>query len=47
MDKLIDRHRRQLIKLASIYGLGHPRVLAQSQLLDKLIYQEQRRRLIV
>ncbi len=45
MDELIKRHKRLLIKLAQRHGLGDSRVLKQSQLLDRLIVQEQKRRL--
>jgi hypothetical protein len=39
----ITMHRQLLIDMAMKYGLNDPYVIAQSQLVDRLIYPEQRR----
>lgn len=45
-DRKIEILRRRMHRLAERYGLSHPKVLKQSQLLDRYIVEEQRRRLV-
>lgn len=41
----IERARRKMYELAERYGVSDPRVVEQSQRLDKLIVEEQKQRM--
>jgi len=45
LNKHINREREELHRLVGLYGFQDPRSQYQSQLLDRLIIIEQRRRL--
>ena len=40
------KSRNRLHKLAQIYGLGDPRVIAQSRRVDRLVNEPQRRMMV-